>query len=66
MQIIVYNEFGEDMKFVDVIKVFEELKNILLEKKQAIIKKDMEKLAEMSRPYGVTMTMENGVAVCRW
>ncbi|MBR7165431.1 MAG: CapA family protein [Clostridia bacterium] len=26
----------------------------------------MEKLAEMSRPYGVTMTMENGVAVCRW
>ena len=26
----------------------------------------MERLAEMSRPYGVEITMEDGVAVCRW
>lgn len=33
------------MKFDEIIKVFVDLKNILLEKKQAIIKKDMDKLA---------------------
>ncbi|MBR4873703.1 MAG: CapA family protein, partial [Clostridia bacterium] len=26
----------------------------------------MERLAEMSRPYGVEITMEDGIAVCRW
>ena len=26
----------------------------------------IDRLAEMSRPYGVEITMENGVAVCRW
>ena len=26
----------------------------------------MDKLAEMSRPYGVTITMEDGIAVCKW
>lgn len=26
----------------------------------------IDRLAQMSRPYGVEITMENGVAVCRW
>ena len=41
------------MKFQEVIKVFEELKNIIFEKKKAIIKKDMDKLAKIDEETAV-------------
>ena len=53
MQIIVYNKIGEEMNFDDVIKVFMDLKNVLFEKKQAIIKKDMESLARIDEETAV-------------
>lgn len=53
MPIIVYNKFGEKMNFDDVIKVFMDLKNVLFEKKQAIIKKDMDKLAQIDEETAV-------------
>ena len=53
MPIIVYNKFGEEMNFDDVIKVFMDLKNVLFEKKQAIIKKDMDKLAQIDEETAV-------------
>ena len=48
-----YNKFGEEMNFDDVIKVFMDLKNVLFEKKQAIIKKDMDKLAQIDEETAV-------------
>lgn len=53
MPIIVYNKIGEEMNFNDVIKVFTDLKNVLFEKKQAIIKKDMDKLAQIDEETAV-------------
>ena len=41
------------MNFDDVIKVFMDLKNVLFEKKQAIIKKDMDKLAQIDEETAV-------------
>jgi hypothetical protein len=49
----VYNKIGEEMNFDDVIKVFMDLKNVLFEKKQAIIKKDMDKLAQIDEETAV-------------
>ncbi len=48
-----YNKIGEEMNFDDIIKVFMDLKNILFEKKQAIIKKDMDLLARIDEETAV-------------
>ncbi len=48
-----YNKIGEEMNFDDIIKVFIDLKNVLFEKKQAIIKKDMDKLARIDEETAV-------------